>query len=258
MVMSPCTEISRTMGDLYECSPINGFVRIRTPYLYPDGDIIDLYLQEKMGQITFTDLGDTLRWLRMQTFARQKTDKQEALIRDICLTLGVEQYRGMLLLRVKQNESLVSAITRLAQAVIRVSDIWFTFRTRALESIQEEVAEFLSELKIPFTQNEKVRGHSGRSRTIDFHTRHSRQSSFVELLSTGSRAAANSKADSTLVTWYDVNYLKMGSNDIQFVSLFDDTLDVWTSNNIQLLEQISDVAYWSRREHFAELVAPHR
>lgn len=255
-MVSPCTEIANTVGELYECSSINGFVRIRTPYLYPDGDVIDLYLQEKDGQITLTDLGDTLRWLRMQTVTRQKTDKQEALIRDICLTLGIEQYRGMLLLRVKQNEPLASAITRLAQATIRVSDLWFTFRTRAFESIQEEVAEFLSELKIPFTQNEKVRGRSGRTRTIDFHTRHPRQSAFIEVLSTGSRAAANAKVDSIFATWSDIHYLKVGQNDIKFVSLFDDTLDIWTADNFQFLEGISDVAYWSRPEQFAELVAP--
>lgn len=255
-MVSPCTEIANTVGELYECSSINGFVRIRTPYLYPDGDVIDLYLQEKDGQITLTDLGDTLRWLRMQTVTRQKTDKQEALIRDICLTLGIEQYRGMLLLRVKQNEPLASAITRLAQATIRVSDLWFTFRTRAFESIQEEVAEFLSELKIPFTQNEKVRGRSGRTRTIDFHTRHPRQSAFIEVLSTGSRAAANAKVDSIFATWSDTHYLKVGQNDIKFVSLFDDTLDIWTADNFQFLEGISDVAYWSRPEQFAEFVAP--
>lgn len=255
-MLSPCTEIANTIGELYECSPINGFVRIRTPYLYPDGDVIDLYLQEKAGQITLTDLGDTLRWLRMQTVTRQKTDKQEALIRDICLTLGIEQYRGMLLLRVKQNESLASALTRLAQAVIRVSDLWFTFRTRAFESIQEEVAEFLLELKIPFTQNEKVRGRSGRTRTIDFHTRHPRQSAFIELVSTGSRAAANARVDNTFVTWADINYLKVSSDDIKFISLLDDTLDIWTLENIRFLEQISDIAYWSRPEQFAELIAP--
>jgi hypothetical protein len=144
----------------------------------------------------------------------------------------------------------------LTQAAIRFSDLWFTFRTRAFESIQEEVAEFLVELKMPFTLNEKVLGSSGRSRTIDFHTRHPRQSAFVEVLSTGSRAAANRKVDSLFVTWSDIHYLKVGQNDIKFISLFDDTLDIWTADNFQFLEQISDVAYWSRPEQFAELVAP--
>ncbi len=34
-------------------------------------------------------------------------------------------------------------ITRVAQAAVRVSDLWFTFKTRTVESITDEVADFL-------------------------------------------------------------------------------------------------------------------
>lgn len=256
-MVNPCEEINRTIGELFTCSPVNGFVRIRTPYLYPDGDGVDLYLQEKEGQKTITDLGETLRWLRLQTVTQKKTDKQEALIQDICLTCSVEQYRGMFLIRVNEQESLASAITRLSQVVVRVSDLWFTFKTRALESIIEQVAELLAEQKIPFIQGEKMRGRSGRSWYVDFHTRHSQRSSFIEVLSTGSRPAANSKVNNVLAAWYDLNYLKIGQENVAFVSLFDDTLDIWSAENIRLLEEISDIAYWSRPEDLIQLVAPH-
>jgi hypothetical protein len=53
---NPCEEINRIIGELFTCSTVSGFVRIRTPYLYPNGDVIDLYLQEKEGQKTLTDL----------------------------------------------------------------------------------------------------------------------------------------------------------------------------------------------------------
>lgn len=253
---TPCQEIAVTLGELFVCSTVKDFIRIRTPYLYPDGDVIDIFLQKKDNQITLTDLGETLRWLKTQTITQKKTDKQSALIQDICLTLGIEIYRGMLILRVGDRETLGSAITRISQAAIRVSDLWFTFKGRAYESITEEVAEFLHELRIPFTPNEKIKGRSGRTWYIDFHTRHVRATGFMNVLSTGSRAAANSKVNGIVASWHDLNHLKVGRERVNFISLLDDSLDIWSTENIRLLEDLSEVSYWSRREQLVELVAP--
>jgi predicted DNA-binding antitoxin AbrB/MazE fold protein len=35
---------SQQLGELFECSAIGDLVRVRTPYLYPDGDYIDLFV----------------------------------------------------------------------------------------------------------------------------------------------------------------------------------------------------------------------
>ncbi|MBE9126038.1 MULTISPECIES: DUF1828 domain-containing protein [unclassified Coleofasciculus] len=249
-----CQEIAKTIGELFTCSTVNDFIRIRTPYLYPDGDVIDVFLKEKDGQYVLTDLGETLRWLRMQTISPKRSEKQEILIQDTLLTHGVERYRGMLILRIKKEENLASAVIRLSQAAFRVSDIWFTFKTRAFESIIEEVAEFLKESKIPFEQNKKFKGRSGRSRKVDFYTQHARHNALIDVLSTGSRAAANSRADNVFTAWSDLSYLKENGNSSQFISLFDDSFDVWSSENIRLLEEVSDLAYWSRRQEFKEML----
>ncbi|MGH7928243.1 MAG: DUF1828 domain-containing protein, partial [Candidatus Binatia bacterium] len=63
----PCKQIEEKIGELFTCSEVNGYVRIRTPYLYPDGDVIDLFFSEKNGSYTLTDLGETLGWLKMQS-----------------------------------------------------------------------------------------------------------------------------------------------------------------------------------------------
>jgi hypothetical protein len=252
--MTPCLEISDHLSDLFTCSNVNGFVRIRTPFLYPDGDVIDIYLQEKNGQRTLTDLGDTLGWLRGQTIARKKTDKQESLLQDICLNHGIERSRGMFFLRVDAQQPFATEVIRLSQALVRVSDLWFTFKTRAYESIIEEVAEFLADLKIPFDQNVKRKGRSGRTRTIDFQTHNPLRNSFIEVLSTGSKAAANSKVDSIVSTWHDLSHIRVGPQSIEFISLFDDTLDIWSPSNIQQLNDLSEVTYWSQPKELRKLL----
>jgi len=191
-----CLQIADQVGELFICSEVNGAMRIRTPYLYPDGDYIDLFLIEKDGVLTLTDYGETLRWLKNQTPSLYRSKRQDAMIQDICLTHGVELYRGMLVVRNQPGTTLAETITHLAQAAIRVSDLWFTQRVRVFESILEEVGDFLKGKHIPFDAGKKYIGRSGRSHKIDFHTRHPKRSSLINVLSTGSRAAAKGRVDS--------------------------------------------------------------
>jgi hypothetical protein len=90
-----CTALSAELGELFRCSPHGSYQRIRTPYLYPDGDNIDIFCKEQgSGLITVTDLAESVRWLRMQSMSPKRSTKQRQLIEDTCLTHGVEFYRG--------------------------------------------------------------------------------------------------------------------------------------------------------------------
>jgi hypothetical protein len=254
-MQTACEQLAGQIGELFVCSPLKKYTRIRTPYLYPDGDVIDIYLKEQNGESTLTDLGETLRWLRMQTAATQRSPKQRQLIEYACMTHGVELFKGMLMLRLARTENLAAAITRLSQAALRVADIWFTFRTRAIESPTDEVEELLREKVIPFERGERLAGRSGRIWTVDFHTRHPRRSALVNVLSTGSRAAARGVSEHVLALWYDLSHLNVGPEALRFVSLFDDTMDVWTAEDFRLVETLSEIARWSRPDEFVEKIA---
>jgi hypothetical protein len=249
-----CAELKRTLGELFTCTPHGEFERLRTPYLYPDGDNIDLFLKASGDVVTITDLGETIRWLRMQTLSPRRSPKQTALIADICVTHGVEFYKGMLLARCRPGELLARTVVRVAQAALRVSDLWFTFRTRAVESASDEVAEFLSEQRFSFERSEKLAGRSGSAWVVDFHVRTPKRSSLVYLLSTGSRSAARSVREHVLTAWYDLNHLAAGPEALRFVSLFDDTVDVWAPEDFKLLEPLSTVARWSAPDDFADVL----
>lgn len=254
MTYTPCIRIAETLGDLFSCTEVNGFTRIRTPYLYPDGDVIDLFYKVSQGQPVLTDLGETLRWLISQITNEFLSKKQEQAIQDILLTHDVEQYRGAFVVRVSARESLASALMRLAQASIAISNLWFLSKTRISSSLEDEVTELLRERKVRFEANEKLGGRSGRTWRISFHTWHPVHSSLVQVLSTGSRAAANTKANNVVAAWADLSHLKIGSQPLRFISLFDDTLDVWNTETIRQLEEWSDIAYWSESDQFLEMV----
>jgi len=249
---SLCSEMKAGLGPLFECSQHGKFERVRTPYLYPDGDHVDLFLRQEGDHIVVSDLGETTRWLRSQTVSLRRSPKQRSLIADICLTHGVEFFRGVLVARCRPDEPIAPVVMRVAQVAMRVSDLWFTFRTRAVESLTDEIADLLTERNITFQRGEKLSGRSGRVWPVDFHARTPSRSSLVYVLSTGNRSAARSVTEHVLAAWYDLNHLAAGPEALRFVSLFDDTADVWSTEDFRLVESISTVSRWSRPDEFVE------
>jgi len=92
--MTPCEAIAGQLGALFACSPHGKYVRVRTPFLYPDGDVVDLFVREEDEETIVSDLGESLRWLRNQTLAMKRPPKQRQLIEDIKLTNDVNCTRA--------------------------------------------------------------------------------------------------------------------------------------------------------------------
>jgi hypothetical protein len=250
-----CEALQADLGELFACTEHGAYQRIRTPYLYPDGDNIDLFCKTVGNVMTVTDLAESSRWLRMQSVTPQRSPKQRQLIQDVCPTHGVELYRGMIQARCLPGDSLAMVVTRVAQAALRVSDLWLTLRTRAVESITDEVADYLTERRLPFNRSEKLAGRSGRGWSVDFHVRAPARSSLVYVPSTGNRSAARAVAEHVLAAWYDLSHLAVGPEALRFVSLFDDTADVWTDEDFRLVDNLSTVARWSRPDEFVSVLA---
>ena len=125
-----CEDLQTGIGPLFTCSEQGEYLRVRTPYLYPDGDYIDLFCKAEGGVLTVSDLAETTGWLRMQSATLHRSSEQRQLIEDVCVTHGIEFHRGMLQARCRSVEELAQVVTRVAQAALRVSDLWFTSTTR--------------------------------------------------------------------------------------------------------------------------------
>lgn len=126
-VMPPtlCEDLTRGLGRLFTCARTDASARIRTPFLYPDGDVIDLFVQDDEGALAVTDRGETLRWLADRGMSLRRSVPQVRLIEDVCLTLGLELVHGTLVARVRPGESLAATTLRVAQGALRVADLWF-------------------------------------------------------------------------------------------------------------------------------------
>lgn len=250
-----CQILQDKMGALFHCTEFDDCLRIRTPYLYPDGDNIDLFCAVSGNILTVTDLAETTGWLWMQSAAPRRSPRQNRFIAETCATHGVEFYQGMLQARCRPGDDLAEVVTRVAQAALRVSDLWFTLRYAGSNSIANEVAEYLSEQNLDYERSPKLPGRSTFVWNVDFHVRAAARSSLVYVLTTGNRSTAHRVADHVVAAWYDLSQYAVGTEALQFVSLFDDTVDIWTTEDISRVEALSTLAFWSKPEEFSGILS---
>ena len=250
-----CASLGNSLPALFSCSPgPQEGVRVRTPLLYPDGGVVDVFVLERSNGYTVTDFGDALGWLDLQSVSRQRSPKRQTLILDVCQTLRIEFSRGQLVLRSVTDGALGESVLRVAQGVVRVSDLWFTLRNQSVQNTADEVDEWLREKQIPFERYAQKQGRSTRTWTVDFEAHIDDQTSMIFLLSTGSRGAVRRLAEHVLAECVDLNHLKLNKPSIVFVSLFDDTEDVWRPEDFSLLEGHTEIARWSRPDEFENLL----
>ena len=248
--------LQRGFGDQFICTEFNGYQRVQTPYLYPDGEHIDLYCKSKQGAITVTDFAETTGWLSMHSVAESRPDNQILMIEDACVTHGVEFQRGMIQAHCTSVNELASVFTRVAQAALRVSDLWFAFRTfdtKSKESVADEVAECLEIWQLEYKREIRLSGKSERAWTIDFEVKTCNANNLVLILSSPSRSGKSRVTEHVAAAWFDLNNcesLNNRHNKFRLISLFHDENNDWKDHDYKLLESLSSISKWSEREIF--------
>ncbi len=248
--------LQRGFGDQFICTDFDDFQRVQTPYLYPDGEHIDLYCKSKNGVITITDFAETTGWLSMHSVSGSRSNSQILMIEDACVTHGVEFQRGMIQARCSSVDELAPVFTRVAQAALRISDLWFTFRTSdadSKESVADEVADCLDGWRLAYKRKIKHSGRSERAWTIDFEVTADHASKLVQILSSPTRSGKSRVTEHVAAAWFDLKHsesFKHLHNNAGFISLFHDENNVWKDQDYRLLEPLSTISKWSNREEF--------
>lgn len=79
-----CEALTHELGTLFQCKPHKEFVRVRTPFLYPDDGVIDVFVKLHSDHFVVSDLGEdlgeALGWLRLQSVSAQRSPKQQRLL----------------------------------------------------------------------------------------------------------------------------------------------------------------------------------
>lgn len=110
----------------YRLSTYGTVVIVRTKLQYPDGDIIDVCLEEEPGgAILVSDLGETMRWAYRQAMDGGDTAGKGALFAEVRREYGLKWFRGDLYTRVQAGQELDDAVERVALGARRLGAGWF-------------------------------------------------------------------------------------------------------------------------------------
>ena len=115
-------QLTSSMPSLFGCDDLgDGQYRVRTPLLFPDGAVIDVFVSGNEGLYTVTDHGDAAGWLWTRAGDDAESSRQQTLIADICHVMGIEHDGERLVIRDVAPGNLADAIMRLAQAEARMA-----------------------------------------------------------------------------------------------------------------------------------------
>ena len=251
-----CPLLRKALPCLFDCIEWqDGQIRVRTPFMYPDGDMIDVFILDIGGNIQITDYGVTLDWLRIQSTNLRRSARQELLIRDACQTLDVTLDRGQLTLDYVKECEVGEAVIRLSQACMRVADAWFLEHSRVARDLSSDVFIWLGKQGLRVKRSTPFRGLSGREWNVDYCVASKQKTSLVFLLSVQSRGSSHGAIHRVHTGCSDLDRMPPAQRNWSLVSLFDDTVDVWKSEDYALLAQVSTVASWSRRDEFKSILS---
>ena len=222
----------------------DGSMRLSTPFRYPDGSQIDLFLgnsrQPFLGfDFILSDKGQTTAYLLDLNVKPWATKKRKQAVDDVCEALDVHLDGGQLTISLSQQglSDLPSMIVRLAQACIRIADLAFTQRLRSVNSFKEDVEEFFAMTGFEYQSPVLLEGRLGTKVEIDFQVMGLSITSLVQTISTGNAFATHGMVNEIFRRWYELpEDLRIRD---QFVTIYDSGQDTYREEDLALLSEKS-------------------
>jgi hypothetical protein len=260
--MIGCQQIQASASRLtivIDCALIGSdILRVTTTFRYPDGSYVDLFVKETPNELfhsyVLTDMGSTTAYLLDMNLRAWKTSKRRNAVGQICKVLGVSQDGGALQVLIKRNaEDFGSAVLRLAQACIRVSDLALTYTIRSVSAFKDDVEEFLDSTGFEYKVDPKFQGQFGKEVRIDFQIYGPRQESLVQAITAANSVVANRVADDSFTRWYDIKVHRSGK---QFITVYDSIVTAFDPTDLLRLEDLSIiVGFPDQQEILREVLA---
>ena len=229
---------------------VNGWTEITTPYLDRHNDYIQIYLRQDGDEWELTDDGETLSDLA-QSGCELDTPRRKALLNTTLNGFGVHLVNGGITVRAKQD-SFPLRKHNLIQAILAVNDLFYLARASVESFFFEDVALWMDNADIRYTQRVKFSGRTGYDHLFDFVVPKSRHAPERIL-----RVVNNPVKDQTnavILSWVDTKEARP-SDSIAYAVLNDRERGI-SDGVIEALRNYDITPLpWSQRNEFQERLA---
>jgi hypothetical protein len=208
-----CSNIETAVHNLElvrSCTVVrSGALRMSTPFCYPNGEYVDLFLasdESLFDSYKLSDYGQTFQFLKNALVSADSTTRKKEIISDITSQLGVSFAGDLYVLITKDEmEDLSSSIMRLSQACVRISDMATHQRLRSSNSFRDDVEDFFDAHQFAYTSDIRVPGGFGKDVRIDFEVKAAHRISYVNVLAALNESAAHASANEIFVKLHDLS-----------------------------------------------------
>lgn len=261
MDCSALERIAHTLPLVRACDVVrNGSLRMSTPFTYPNGDYIDVFLESSKGTLfrtlSLSDYGQTSLYLRSAQVQMEGTARKKEILLTILANLNVKMSNGDLFVDIEEPEpdDLTDAIFRLSQACLRISEFASHQRLRSTNPFRDDVEGFFEASGLSYIPDVKVTGRFKNSVPIDFEVFSKEKRSYVCVLASMSKTAAHTSATETFRKWYDIASTDNSSHSL--VTVYDSKSTKLKDSDKQRLRDYSTlVAYPSDQEFLKAALA---
>lgn len=235
----------------------SGAIRMATPFTFPNGSFIDLFLvpsSPMFPSYTLTDYGYTALYLDEIGFNLWQTKKRRQVIADVCEQLDVQQDSGQFVIPLKDENftDLGLQMARLAQACIRLVDLSFTQRMQNVSEFTSAVEEFLAVKHFDYEPDPEFNGKFGTLVKLDFAVRGRHSGSLVQTFSTANPTTTHTASNEIFRKWFDLRELRQE----RFVTVVDANAEGIKREDLNRLAELSTVfSYPNEQDELAEVLA---
>lgn len=235
-----------------ECDRVrSGALRLSTPFTYPNGSNVDVFLESKndlWDSFVLSDCGQTWLYLHDAQVKIDSTERKKQLLKDICEDLGITLRAGRLQVEISGDEisNISKSIFRLSQACVRISDFASHHRLRSTNPFRDDVEEFFDASGLSYEPDREISGPYGRKVKLDFEVVSKSSISFVLILSALNETSAHLSANEIFIKWHDVNDTRQW-NTRKFVTVYNSASQAIRESDLQRLAEYSDVVSYPQQ-----------
>jgi hypothetical protein len=229
---------------------INGWTEITTPYIDRHNDYIQIYLRQTGDEWELTDDGETLTDL-VQSGCDLDTPRRKALLQTTLNGFGMHLADGAITVNTKQD-SFALKKHNLIQAILAVNDLFYLTRASVESFFFEDVALWMDDAEIRYTQRVKFSGRTGYDHLFDFVVPKSKKE--PERILRVVNNPAKDQASAVILSWVDTKEARP-SNSVAYAVLNDKEKSI--SDGVAEALKNYDITplAWSQRAEFRERLA---
>jgi hypothetical protein len=236
-------EIVHGLPLVEECDQVrNGALRLSTPFVYPNGEHIDVFIERTQSlyeTYLLSDYGQTGLFLRDLRVQNAGTARKKQVVEDVLRNSGgVKLKQGDLYLEITAEnvKDISEAIFRLAQVCVRIADFALHQRLRSPNPFRDDVEEFFAAHKLTAIPDAKVMSKFNKPIRMDFSVMAAHRMSYVLVLGSMNEASAHNSALEIFRKWYD-----LGDLPVNRVSVYNSASSVVKTEDVERLREKSNV-----------------